>query len=674
MDIDSARARAEELRALLERANEAYYLSSKPIMSDEEWDALFDELANVGKEFPELVVPDSPTQRAGAKRAVAGFPPVKHSVPMMSLGKATSASEVREWDTRVRKLVDLPEGAKLRYAVEPKYDGLSIEIVYRDGSLVIASTRGDGLVGEDVTPNVRTIASVPAKLPKGAPPLLEVRGEVYMPLESFRVLKESLEAGGEPVVASPRNVAAGSLRQKNPDVTRSRALAFLAHGIGTIEGADVSSHSGTLAMIRKLGIPTTDSLVASSLEEIDAYFDELNGKRERLPYELDGIVIKLDDHHLQDVAGWVSRSPRWAIAWKFAPVQKKTRILRIIPSVGRTGAITPFAELEPVILSGARVKQASLFNIDEIRRKDIREGDVALVQRGGEVIPNVVRVFPEERPPEGLPEWHLPEHCPFCGSAIERPEGEAVAYCTGARCPVQVVQRIFHFGGRGAMDIAGLGERTIETAFRAGLLADVADVFFLTREQVVGMERMADKSADNLLRAIEAAKDRPLARLVYGLGIRHVGETVARTLVRAFPRLDDLRAADEEKLTSVPGIGPVVAQSVAIFFRNPATDVVIEKLRKAGVRLEDPVEPQGPTPLAGKTFVLTGGFETWGREELKQLLEKLGAKVASSVSKKTDYVVAGTDAGSKLDKAKELSRPILDEAGLKKLLDELRAG
>src|SRR4029079_1912051 len=330
---------------------------------------------------------------------------------------------------------------------------------------------------------VRAIASVPSKLPKEAPPLLEVRGEVYMPLESFRALKESLEAGGQPVVASPRNVAAGSLRQKDPEVTRARALAFLAHGVGKVEGLDLESHSATLGELRTFGIPTTDTLVAASLEEIDGYFEDLAGRRESLPYELDGIVIKLDDYHLQDVAGWVSRSPRWAVAWKFAPVQKKTKILRIVPSIGRTGAITPFAELEHVILSGARVKQASLFNLDEIRRKDIREGDVALVQRGGEVIPNVVRVFPEERPPEGLPEWQLPATCPACGSAIERPEGEAVAYCTGARCPVQAVQRIFHFGGRGAMDVAGLGEKTIEQRVTANLVADAGDLFSLTREQ-----------------------------------------------------------------------------------------------------------------------------------------------------------------------------------------------
>jgi DNA ligase (NAD+) len=489
----------------------------------------------------------------------------------------------------------------------------------------------------------------------------------------FQTLNRGLEAEGKPLVANPRNAAAGSLRQKNPEVTRSRRLEFFAHGIGKAEGLSVRRHSEALAALRGFGLPTTDCVTAATLEEIEQFFDDLSGRRDRLDYEMDGIVVKLDELRLQDEAGWVSRSPRWAIAWKFPPVQKKTRILRIVPSVGRTGAITPFAELEPVVLSGARVKQASLFNIDEIRRKDIREGDVALVQRGGEVIPNVVRVFPEERPSEGLPEWQLPERCPACGAAIERPEGEAVAYCTGAACPVQRVQRLFHFGGRGAMDIEGLGEKTIEQLIAANLVADAGDLFTLTREQLLDIERMGEKSADNLLAAIGAAKDRPAARLIYALGIRHVGQTVARSLARAFPRLDDLAAADEERLLEVPGIGPVVAQSVATFFRNDDALKLIDKLRAAGVRLEDEAPAAGATPLSGKTFVLTGSFEGFSRDALKERLESLGAKVASSVSKKTDYVVAGSEPGSKLDRARELGRPILDEAQLVALIAETTA-
>lgn len=669
MDVDSARRRVEYLRRAIEQANEAYYVGSQPIMSDAEWDALFDELVRIEAEFPALVDPASPTQRVGPERAVGtGFAPVTHSLPMMSLGKAASVEEVRDWDARVRRLLALTEDAPLRYTAEPKYDGLSIELVYRDGRLVTGATRGDGFVGEDVTANVRTIATIPAKLPASAPALLEVRGEIYIPIEAFQNLNRALEAEGKPLVANPRNAAAGSLRQKNPEVTRSRPLRFFAHGLGRVEGLAVRRHSEALDVLRELGLPTTDCVPVESIEEVVRFFEDLSAQRDRLDYEMDGVVIKLDDLRLQEEAGWVSRSPRWAIAWKFPPVQKKTKILRIIPSVGRTGAITPFAELEPVLLSGARVKQASLFNIDEIRRKDIREGDVALVQRGGEVIPNVVRVFPEERPAEGLPEWQLPTHCPACGAAIERTEGEAVAYCTGSACPVQRVQRLFHFGGRGAMDIAGLGEKTIEQLAAANLVADAGDLFTLSREKLLEVERMADKSADNLLRAIDAARDRPTARLVYALGIRHVGETVARALARAFPRVEDLAAADEERLLEVPGIGPVVAHSVATFFQNPDARVLLDKLAAAGVRLEDEASAGRATPLSGKSFVLTGSFESFSREALKEQLESLGAKVSSSVSKKTDYVVAGSEPGSKLDRARELGRPVLDEAQLKDLL------
>jgi DNA ligase (NAD+) len=672
-DIDSARARVEEIRSEIERANRAYYLEGEPIMPDSQWDALFDELARLEEAYPALVTPDSPTQRVGPRQPVAPeFRPVKHSIPMLSLGKADTESEVREWDARVRK--NLGAGADLLYACEPKYDGLSVELVYRGGRLETGSTRGDGFVGEDVTPNILTLRGIPARLTTASPPaLLEVRGEVYMPVEAFQRLNQALLAEGKPVFSNPRNSAAGSLRQKDPEITRSRQLEFFAHGLGRAEGIQVRSHQEGLEVLRRLGLPTTEVRVVRSIEELAGFYQDLLSRREKLPYEMDGIVIKVNDLRLQEELGWVSRSPRWALAWKFPPVQRKSRILRIIPSVGRTGAITPFADLEPVVLSGARVKQASLFNLDYIRRKDIREGDAALVQRGGEVIPYVVKVYPEERPPEGLPEWKLPEECPACGARIERPEGEAVAYCTGARCPVQMVQRIFHFGSRGAMDIGGLGEKTIEALVNAGWVADVGDIFYLQRERLLELERMGEKSVENLLSAIRRAKDRPLWKLIYGLGIRHVGETVAQLLSRGFHRLDDLAAAGEEELAKVHGIGPVVAKSVATFFRNPDTRVVIEKLRAAGVRLEEEAGPAGPRPLEGKTLVLTGGFEGYTREGLKSLLESLGAKVASSVSKKTDYVIAGADPGTKLARAQELSRPVLDQAGLTRLLEEARA-
>ena len=669
MSIDSARERVEHLRAELERANQAYYVGHKPMMTDAEWDALFDELARLETDYPELLTPDSPTQRVGSLAPVSTeFHPVKHSVPMLSLGKANADSEVREWEGRVRKLLGTAD--EITYTTEPKFDGLSVELVYENGKLTIGSTRGDGLVGEDVTHNLRTLKDIPCQLKGSAiPPLIEIRGEVYLPIKTFQKLNQKLEAEGKPTFANPRNSAAGSLRQKDPEITRSRNLAFVAHGVGKFEGIALDSHSASLAAIETLGLPVTPSLSLHSMDEVREYYENLLKQRDAHDYEMDGIVIKVDNFAFQEELGWVARSPRWAIAWKFPPMQRKTRILRIRSSVGRTGAITPFAELEPVIVSGVRVKLASLFNLDEIRRKDIREGDMALVQRGGDVIPNVVRVYPEERPPEGLPEWHLPTHCPACGAAIERSDGEAMAYCTGTSCPVQLVQRVFHFGGRGGMDIAGLGEKRIEQLVNADLVNDVADVFFLTREKLLALERTGEKSADNLLAAIEGAKHHPVSRLINSLGIRHVGETVARLLAREFPKLKDLAEAPEERIHEIKGIGPVVAKSVATFFQNPSTKVLLEKLERAGVHIEDEAAERAPTPLAGKTFVLTGTFENYSREELKELLEGLGAKVSSSVSSKTSYVVVGADAGSKAEKARELKRPILNEAELQKLLE-----
>lgn len=669
---DAARIRVEELRTKLNEASAVYYSGGESVMTDAEWDELFDELSALEARFPELVTPDSPTQSVGAAVSDANaFPPVTHATPMLSLGKANARGEVADWIGRVNRLLGLGTNDRIAFTCEPKFDGLSVELVYREGSLEVGSTRGDGLIGEDVTPNLRTLRSIPHRLTSHPPPpLLEVRGEVFIPIDAFQRLNRQLEAAEKPVFSNPRNSAAGSLRQKDPKITASRPLEFLAHGVGRFEEIDAQSHSQAMAAIAALGIPTTRCRVVYTLEEIDEYYQSLLDRRDRINEEMDGIVIKVDDFELQAALGWVSRSPRWAIAWKFPPAQRRTKILRITPSVGRTGAVTPFAEFEPVNLSGARVKQASLFNIDEIRRKDIREGDIALVQRGGDVIPNVVRVFPELRPPEGLPEWNMPADCPACGAPIERAEGDAVAYCTGARCPVQLVQRVFHFGGRGAMDIGGLGEKTIHQLVRAGMIEDVGDLFSLTLEQVTGIERMGEKSAANLLAAIDNAKDRPLARLVYGLGIRHVGATVAVLLTKAFPNIDRLSEATEEQLTAIDGIGPVVAASVVKFFANPDNMKVIDKLRRTGVRLHDVVNDTGPKPLAGKSVVITGTLASYKREPLTELLVSLGAKVTGSVSKKTGLVIAGTDAGSKLDKAKELKCTIVDEAGLLDMLRE----
>jgi DNA ligase (NAD+) len=677
MTLEQARRRAEDLREQLRQANREYYLEDRPRLTDSQYDALFDELTGLEAEFPDLVTPDSPTQTVGASLAEqSDFKSVRHSTPMLSLGKAQSRQEFLDWDVRIRKVLGAGPEEPIELTAEPKYDGLSIELVYRDGKLEVASTRGDGLVGEDVTPNVRTIKGIPLELRDPGQTLIEVRGEIFLPLESFRKLNERLRDEGKPAFSNPRNAAAGSLRQKDPSVTRSRPLEFLAHGVGLHPELSTETHSASLEALERLGFPVTKCTVCRSTEEVATFFDDLLARRDELPYELDGIVIKTDSFRLQEELGWVSRSPRWAVAWKFPPQQKKTRILRIPVSVGRTGAVTPFAELDPVVLSGARVSNASLFNEDEVRRKDIREGDIALVERGGDVIPHVVRVFPEERPPEGLPEWVMPTACPVCGGAIERTDDEAVAYCTGVRCPMQLVGRLFHFGARTAMDIQGLGEKTIAQLLDAGLVHDVADLFTIPREKLEAIERMGKKSADNLLRQLEASKDRPLARLLHGLGIRHVGETVAKLLARRFPALDRLAAAGEEELKQVEGIGPVVAKSVATFFANEATRELIGKLKSAGVRVEDDAaaDADRPRPLAGRTMVITGSFEAMSRDELKDRLERLGAKIASSVSKKTDLVLVGADAGGKLDKAKELGRPILEESGLAAFLAEHETG
>ncbi len=674
LSIDQARERAEWLRAEIARADKAYYVDARPILSDAEYDALFDELVAIETAFPELITPDSPTQRVGAPVEATEFRPVPHAVPMLSLAKANEEAEVREWLARVRRLLGLDEKAEIAVLCEPKYDGVSVELTYRDGRLEVGSTRGDGFTGEDVTPNLRAVKGVPARLTAGAPALVDVRGEVIFPVAAFQELNRRLESEGKPIFANPRNAAAGSLRQKDPQVTASRPLEFIAHGIGRLEGGpQARTLSEALGLLARLGVRASDrSRLSRSVEEVADYYRALLAERDRLFYELDGIVVKVDDLAWQRELGAVSRSPRWAIAWKFPPVQKTTRVKRIAVSIGRTGAVTPYAELEPVILSGARVKQASLFNMDEVERKDVREGDWVLVQRGGEVIPNIVQVFPERRPPDGLPRWTMPERCPVCGARIERTPGEAVAYCTGVDCPAQRVQRIFHFGGRGAMDIAGLGEKTIVQLVEAGLVKDLGDLYSLRKEQLLALERMGEKSAENLLAAIEASKSRPLARLIYGLGIRHVGETVAERLASAVSSLDELAAMPEEKLMEIEGIGPVVARSVATFFAQEATRRVIEKLRAAGVNFRGEPRPKARTRLSGKTFVLTGTLDSLSREEAKAALEALGAKVASSVSKKTDYVVAGKDPGSKLDKARELGRPVLDEQAFLALLSEAR--
>jgi DNA ligase (NAD+) len=674
----------EKLRSLIELANEAYYLRDEPLMSDAEYDALLDELASMEARHPELATPDSPTQRVGTNLVSTDFRPVPHVVPMMSLGKANTLGEVREWGARVRRLLAVDDRAEIRLVCEPKLDGLSVELTYENGRLVCGSTRGDGQVGEDVTPNLRTLRQIPSQLPKGAPKLVDVRGEVYFPVPAFVALNRTLEAAGDEPFANPRNAAAGSLRQKDPRVTASRPLEFCAHGLGRCElsagETPITSQSALFERLRTLGLRVSEHVAfVTTLDEVAAYYESLLAARPELPFEMDGIVIKVDDYALQRELGAVAKAPRWAVAWKFPPMQRDTKILRILVSVGRTGACTPFAELEPVVLSGARVRMATLHNEDEVRRKDIREGDHALVERAGDVIPAIVKVYPERRPPEGLPEWHMPAACPVCGAPIERVGDKAVAVCTGASCPAQLDMRIFHFGMRGAMDISGLGEKLIAQLTRTKhsdgepLVRDVGDLFDVERVNLATLgtlPRMGEKSAANLLASIEAAKSRPLARVVFGLGILHVGETVAQRLADHVESLAALASMDEESLTAIDGVGPVVAAAVVAHFRDDRVRAVLAKLERFGVTPRNTNKAAGPKPLDGKTFVLTGTLMAMTRDEAKERILSLGGKVASSVSKKTDYVVAGEEAGSKLDKAKELGRPILDEAAFVALLSE----
>ncbi len=677
MTPEQARELIEALEQEIERASYAYYVLDRPILSDEEWDARFDELKRLEAAFPQLATSDSPTQRVGAEQISTDFRPFRHSVPMLSLGKASTEDEVREWDARVKRLLGLPadSDARIDYVCEPKYDGLSIELVYRQGELKFAATRGDGLIGEDVTPNVRTLAEVPQRLATDDPPaLLEVRGEVFMRVDEFADLQRRLAEAGERPLSNPRNGAAGSLRQKDPSVTASRPLRFRAHGIGATEGIAFRRHTETIERLLAFGLPVSERVRAcASIDGVVAYYRETLAERDRIPYELDGIVVKVDDYALQRELGEVSRSPRWAIAYKFPPMQRVTKLLKIMDSVGRTGVITPFAVLQEVILSGARVTQASLFNEDEIERKDIRIGDYVLVQRGGDVIPNVIQSFPKRRegrePGDDVRKYVPPETCPVCESPVEK-IGVA-RYCTGGRwkCKAQLVGWLTHFASRLAMDMTGLGEKLACQLAETGLVRDVGDIYALTKEKLVALERMGDLSSDNLLANIERSRSRPLAALVLGLSIPHVGETVARELARQFGSLDDLAAASADDITKIRGFGQVVAGHVTEFFALPEIREVLRKLKAAGV---DPREerPKGPRPLEGKTFVVTGTLEAWSREAVKDLIESLGGKLTSGVSKKTDYVLAGADPGSKLAKAKELGRPVLNEADFKKLLAE----
>jgi DNA ligase (NAD+) len=660
--------RAALLRAELERHNAAYYLEDAPTIPDAEYDKLFRELVDLETAHPELATADSPTQRVGATPATV-LATVTHKLPMLSLNNALSDEEIEAFDRRVREGV---EAESVEYAVEPKFDGLAINLSYRNGVFEQGATRGDGYTGEDVTANLRTIKAIPLRLNGRAPALLEVRGEVLMLKRDFDRLNERQRAAGEKEFVNPRNAAAGSLRQLDSRITAKRTLHFYAYGLGASEGFRLpATHSQLLDAFAGYGLPVTrDRGVVTGVGGLFKYFNSIGDKRGALPYQIDGVVYKVNRVELQEILGFVSRAPRFAIAHKFPAEEAITKVLDIEVQVGRTGALTPVARLQPVFVGGVTVTNATLHNEDELKRKDIRIGDTVTVRRAGDVIPEVVSVVQEKRPADASV-FHMPEKCPVCGSKVVREEGEAIARCSGELvCRAQRQGAILHFASRRAMDIEGLGDKLVEQLIASNKITNAADIYKLELAAVADLERMGEKSAQNLLNSLEKSKETSLSRFIYALGIRNVGETTAKDLARHFGKFDALKDADMARLQQVPDVGPVVAQSIAQFFAEPHNREVIEQLRSEGVHWpeHEPAVTASAGPLAGKTFVLTGTLPSLSREDAKAQIEAAGGKVSGSVSKKTHYVVAGAEAGAKLAKAEELGLTILDEAQLRKLL------
>ena len=666
----NASKRAGELRELINGHNHRYYVLDDPEVSDAEYDRLMRELEEIESTHPELVTPDSPTQRIGAAPAEE-FPTVAHAVPMLSLNNAMDEGEIRSWHEGLVR--QLGEGAHIELAAEPKLDGLAVELVYERGLLAVGSTRGDGERGEDITGNIRTIRSVLPRLIERehkAPARLDVRGEVYMPVRQFDQMNRRLaDAGGKPF-ANPRNAAAGSVRQLDPKITAARPLDIFLYGVGRADGVEFETHSESLDFIASLGLKVVrERTVCRSFDEALEFYREMMGKRDGLPYEMDGVVLKVNDLAQQRELGVRSRSPRYALACKFPPRQETTKLVGITVQVGRTGALTPVAELEPVRVGGVEVRRATLHNEDEVARKDVRIGDTVLIQRAGDVIPEVVMSVAEKRTGREK-KFTMPGKCPVCGADATRPEGEAVRRCVGIACPAKLKGTIEVFASKGAMDIDGLGTKLVEQIVDGGKVKDPADLYDLTLEDWAGLERMAEKSAQNIMDSLEASKGRPLGRVIFALGIRNVGAHVSDVLALHFGAIDDILAASTDALEAVPEIGPVVAQSIVEFFANKANRRVIERLKKAGIRSfveKAAVRPKGDT-FAGKTFVFTGSLETMTRDEAEEKVRSLGGRASSSVSKKTDYVVAGPGAGSKRAKAESLGVAVITEQDFLKML------
>ncbi len=649
----------EKLKREINRHDYLYYVEDSPDITDYQYDQLLKQLADIEKAHPELVTNDSPTQRVSGE-ASPTFNPVRHSIPMLSLDNTYNEIEFSDWFNRTAKGL---KGEPFELVVELKIDGVSLNLTYESGVLKTGATRGDGETGEDVTPNAKSIRAIPLRLLNAKPPsYLEVRGEVYINKKDFHDLNKRITDEGEQEFANPRNAAAGSLRQKNPLITAKRPLKFFVHSFGLVEGENFETHWQFLEYCRKAGLrPTDRAKVCRSFDEVLAFRNEIEKTRDNLPYEIDGIVAKVNSLGQQKLLGFTSKSPRWAIAFKFAPRQAVTKVENIRVQVGRTGILTPVAELTPVEISGVTVSNSTLHNFDEIGRLGVRIGDTVLVERAGDVIPKVVKTFTEKR--TGLEKvFHIPKKCPACGEPITKEKEDEVAYrCINPSCPAQIEQGLAHFAARDAMDINGLGESAIAQLLSRKLVNNFSDIYFLKKEDLLKLELFKDKKASNLLSAIEKSKTRPLNRLLFGLGIRHIGEKAARVLAEKFVNIDNLAGASREKLEAIPEIGPVMAEAVNDFFSQAAVKRIIEYLKRAGVNMTEPVRENTLTAITGKIFVLTGELETLTRGQAESKIAELGGSAVSSVSKKTNYLVLGKDPGSKYDKAKKLHVKIINE-------------
>jgi len=665
MVTEAVKKRVEKLRETIEYHNHRYYVLDDPEISDAEYDRLMRELENLEEKYLELRSSNSPTQRVGAPPLEA-FKMFRHTVPMLSLANAFEEPEVRDFDKRLKKF--LGSSSDIVYVAEPKLDGLAVELVYEKGQFIVGSTRGDGVNGEDITQNLRTLKTIPLRLFRKealVPERLEVRGEVIMQIHRFEALNKKREETGEPIFANPRNAAAGSVRQLDSKITAGRPLEIYCYGLGDVRGWTFKTQSEILQTLPTWGLRTNPLIRrCPNIDAVLEYYHEMNEKRESLPYEIDGIVLKVDRLDLQARLGEISRSPRWALAFKFQPKQETTKIVDILVQVGRTGALTPVAVMEPVQVGGVEVSRATLHNQDEIDKKDVRIGDTVVIQRAGDVIPEVLEVVKAKRTGKEK-KFTMPSQCPVCGSEVIREE--AIYRCIGLDCPAQLKGRIRHFSSKRAMDIEGLGAKLIDQLVDKGLVKDVADIYYVKKEVLMALERMADKSAQNIIDAIEASKEKPLSKFLYALGIRHVGEHISDVLAHRFPHLDDFFHLSEEELMEAEEVGPEVAASVMQFFGDRKNRESVERLKKAGVQVIEP-KAKEKGKFADKVFVFTGTLQTYGRDEARDVVESLGGKTASSVSKKVDFVVVGEDPGSKFEKAKQLGIRILTEEAFRKMV------